>query len=496
MVDIEEEGELLIPLEEVEEGFIGPLPFIEEIVSSDSESEEDNMALKLPTITADMRFDRRKPGVGTTWSAFRSRLEEWVEWHGEGQVGWTPRHSKRILYFCLGETELLMARDHMIPANISSVDVNHEYGTLKKMLDKCSQVFQPLNESRLAKEGFDRSCQGEHENLDMYLSRLKLLFGQAHMGETVRRQDILVDRFVRGLRNTKARFAINSAETSCFDDISRALTIAKAAISAQIAEAPLSKRDQIAEGLTTANLTQKTSLNLIKSLSEDTSGLSPYTRVMTGHAGEGGSLNQSIAGGGQEAFDEPMEIGAFQPGLGIGAMQPEGEDDAIDIEALVEGMHQEQIFMIGALQRGDRDISKLKCFYCDVAGHFIATCYKRQTDIRNGTYKKRPASNYRRGAGRGAGSGQRGNFGRGSRGNTRGRGNGANRGSYSAGMAPAEASLPLAEEGNYDDVDEQQARIAGDIGAMTLAPGELEEDLEMNYTQGIGASDGSFGHLV
>ena len=219
---------------------------------------------------------------------------------------------------------------------------------------------------------------------------------------------------------------------------------------------------------------------------------------MTGHAGEGGSLNQSIAGG-QEAFDEPMEIGALQPGLGVAAMQPEFEEDGIDIEVgidLVEGMYQEQIFMIGALQRKERNISKLKCFYCDVAGHFIATCYKRQTDIRNGTYKKRPASNYRRGAGRGAGSGQRGNYGRGSRGNSRGRGSGTSRGGYSAGMTPIEELLPLAEEGHYDDVNEQQARIEGEIGAMTLAPGELEEDLERNYVQGVGAFDGSFGHLV
>ena len=170
----------------------------------------------------------------------------------------------------MGETELMMSRHILTDANIAEIDREHAFGTLIKVLDACKLVFQPANESRLAKEAFQRAIQSESETLDMFLSRLKLLFSQAHSGNEVDRQDILVDQFVRGMRNTKARYAINSAERSCLNNIDRALIIANAAISAQIAEAPLAKRDQITQGLASSNLTQKMSLALIRE----------YTRII------------------------------------------------------------------------------------------------------------------------------------------------------------------------------------------------------------------------
>ena len=162
---------------------------------SDTESEElVNMPLKLPNITADMRFDRKKPGTATTWSAFRRRTAQVLEYSKAGQVEWDESHSKRMFYLCLGETELMMTRHILTDANIAQTNRDHAFGTLEKILNACQLVFQPANESRLAKEAFQRACQSESETLDMYLSRLKLLFSQAHSGTEVARQDILVDQ--------------------------------------------------------------------------------------------------------------------------------------------------------------------------------------------------------------------------------------------------------------------------------------------------------------
>ena len=492
----------------IDEHDIGNLPVFGQIIqqviadSDDSADSDDdelvNMPLKLPNITADMRFDRKKPGTATTWSAFRRRTAQVLEYSKAGQGEWNESHSKRMFYLCLGETELMMTRHILTDVNIASMDTLndiHEFGTLEKVLDACQLVFQPANESRLAKEAFQRATQTESETLDMYLSRLKLLFSQAHSGTEVDRQDILVDQFVRGIRNTKARYAINSAERSCLKDIDRALVIANAAISAQIAEAPLAKRDQITQGLSSSNLTQKTSLALIRELHEDNTGLSSYGKVISGVAGEG-NLNNSFAGGHVE--DEPMDINALAL-MGFGSVE---EYDAEIESDLFEGMNAEQMFMIGAIQRGERDLSNMKCYYCDLPNHLIATCYKRQADIKEGTYKKAKfvKKAFRGGTGRGTGRGQRGSNRGGSRGqgSTRGRG-GTNTG-YSAGMAPGGFdTLPIAEEGlEGDTAGTSGTSYEGQLAAMTLGYGELEQDLEENYIQdNIGAmKDLGFHSLV
>ena len=58
-------------------------------------------------------------------------------------------------------------------------------------------------------------------------------------------------------------------------------------------------------------------------------------------------------------------------------------------------------------------------------------------------------------------------------------------------MAPGgHDTLPLAEEGNEYETCEtgEEGTFEGQMAAMTLADGELERDLEDNYTQGsIGA---------
>ena len=216
---------------------------------------------------------------------------------------------------------------------------------------------------------------------------------------------------------------------------------------------------------------------------DNSTGLSPYSRLVSGVAGEG-NLNQSVAGGHE---DEPMDINAL---AGFGSV----EEFNAEVDAdLFEGMHQEQIMMIGAFQRGEKDLSKMKCYYCDLPNHLIATCYKRQSNIKNGTYKKakfdRNARTFRGGTSRGANQGQRGN----SRGMSRGQGSrgcGGTRGGYSAGMAPGGYdTLPLAEEGVEDEAAGADGTLfEGQMAAMTLADGELEQDLEDNYSQGsIGA---------
>ena len=159
--------------------------------------------------------------------------------------------------------------------------------------------------------------------------------------------------------------------------------------------------------------------------------------------------------------------------------------------------------MIGAIQRGERDLSNMKCYYCDLPNHLIATCYKRQADIKEGTYKKAKfvKKAFRGGTGRGTGRGQRGSNRGGSRGqgSTRGGRGGTNTG-YSAGMAPGGFdTLPIAEEGlEGDTAGTSGTSYEGQLAAMTLGYGELEQDLEENYIQdNIGAmKDLGFHSLV
>ena len=461
------------------------------------------MPIKVPSIPSEMRYDRRKPGTSTSWSGFRMRLNQFILYNRRGQEAeWNHTDSKRVLFLCLGETELLMCKHLFTPENIEALDapganppVISEYGTITKMLDKCEQIFMPMSETRLSKEAFERCYQSHDETVDTFLSRLKLLFSAANPDHELERQDILVDKFVRGLLNDRARYAINSAENPVGDNIVRAVKIANSSISAQIAETPLNKRDAAAQGLATANLTSKTSLGLIKELQTDSNskhGLNAYQKVVGGTSTPT-DLNNTL-GGGAHTYDqvEPMELGAM-------SNWEFGYDEEELTADLLDGMYEEQMSFVAAFTSGKRELGKMKCFYCDNESHLIADCYKRKSDIRNGSYA--PRNRGRRGTGRGS-FGNRGNRGNANRGgynanrggyNNRGGNRGGKgtsfagaKGGYSAGIYNQDDEEVLsADEGNVGrdkKEDENSGKtLAGTLGALQLGDEELDLDMRENY---------------
>jgi hypothetical protein len=181
----------------------------------------------------------------------------------------------------------------------------------------------------------------------------------------------------------------------------------------------------------------------------------------------------------------------------LGAMTNwEFEYDEEELTAdLLDGMYEEQMSFVAAFTSGKRELGKMKCFYCDNESHLIADCYKRKSDIRNGSYA--PRNRGRRGAGRGS-FGNRGNRGSSNRGNRGGYNNrGGNRGGkgtsfsgakggYSAGIYNQDDDEVLsADEGTSgqakkDDGDAGKT-LAGGFAAMILDEEELDLDMGENY---------------
>ena len=97
--------------------------------------------LKMPSISADMRLDRKRPGTATSWSQFRTRMAEVISYNMHGQIGWLESNSKRLLFLCLGETEMLMTRNLFTTEYIPAVHPDHDFGTITKILDACKNIF-------------------------------------------------------------------------------------------------------------------------------------------------------------------------------------------------------------------------------------------------------------------------------------------------------------------------------------------------------------------
>ena len=343
--------------------------------------------VKVPNVPSDMCFDRKKGFNRRTWLGFRRHIEIWIANHTEN-AGWTAAHSKRLLYLALGETEQLMVNTLFTNENINNVVADTDFGTLEKMLLECDKIFQPTADKRMSLEIFYRCVQGDQEIIDVYLSRLKSLYAQAHAGKETERKDLLVTQFIRGLKNAKARYAVNTTQPPITTDIDKARSIANNSVAAQLADTPLSKRDTMNQGLSSSNIPQNTALTLLQELDPNTTaGLGAYHKITSGTAAH--DMNQTMGGN----FDAPeaMEIGAMSSG-----MEDFEEDEEQNPFELLEGVVAEQDALIAALQSGNKpDISKMKCHYCDIPGHFIARCIKRTNDQRRGIFRGRFRGNFR-----------------------------------------------------------------------------------------------------
>ena len=110
-------------------------------------------------------------------------------------------------------------------------------------------------------------------------------------------------------------------------------------------------------------------MHLIQDLKTPIANLSAYDRITSGGASH--DLNQTVGSIGTKDAIEPMEIGALT------ALDIDIEDP--DYDGLLEGIAEEQACRLAALEAGGRT-DRLKCHYCNTAGHFIRNCFKRSAD--------------------------------------------------------------------------------------------------------------------
>ena len=446
-----------------------------------TEEQAENMApVKIPNMPASLRFDRNDPKAYKTFAAFRKNMELFVAlgMAADEAGNWTEPIKKRLVTLALGEVEQLMCASLITEACLIATENTHKCSTFAKLLDELGKVFVPTSTSKLAQEAFHRAKQGPTETVDVFYTRLRSLFSQAHPGKEAERQDVLVQKFTEGLRNTMAKYQINAREDPVGDDIELAVRIANASVGAQIAEAPRARRDAIAQGLAPSNMQANEALSLINQL-EPAGAAAPYNSIMQGAAAQ--DLNQTIRHAPAQAHQldpvEDMELGAL---AGEDVIDPEIFEDP-DSNCLLEGIIVESQAYINAVNMG-RTTNNLTCYYCNDSEHFIRNCNKRAADLKNGIY---------RGAGRGrAGRGTRRGFqgynyrgspsGRFSWNNTRGfptrRGGQQQRGQYSAGLVE---EIQFADEGP-GAVDGATRQIA----AMQLDQPELEQEIDNAFDKG------------
>ena len=467
----------------------------EVVDSADTDTEEEspeeqvdrgNMApIKIPNMPASLRFDRNDPKAYKTFAAFRKNMELFISLGtaADDATNWTEPITKRLVTLALGEVEQLMCASLITEVSLNATENTHKCSTLARFLDELGKVFVPTSTSKLAQEAFQRAKQGPTETVDVFYTRLRSLFSQAHQGKEIERQDVLVQKFTEGLRNTMAKYQINAREDPVGDDIELAVRIANASVGAQIAEAPRTRRDAIAQGLAPSNMQANEALSLINQL-EPAGAAAPYSSIMQGAAAQ--DLNQTIKHAPVQTHQldpvEDMEIGAL---AGEDEIDPEIFEDP-DSNCLLEGIIMESQAYINAINTG-RSPNNLTCYYCNDSEHFIRNCNKRATDLKNGIY---------RGAGRGRagwrgtrrgtttrfqGNNYRGTpSGRSNWNNTRGfpnrRGGQQQRGQYSAGMVE---EIQVADEG--PGTMEETTRA---IAAMQLQQPELEREIDNAFDKG------------
>ena len=485
-----QQGEQGVDLEIVEDS----------VFEEESEEEEAKMTVTMPTLPANLTFNKKNTKGFETFAAFRRSFESFLKWHKD-KDGWKEAHSKRLLFNCLGEAEQIMASEVLSDANIED-----ETKTFKDVMKNVNELFIPMQQNKMSREAFFRCRQQDTETVSAFAARLRSLYAQAFPEMTEQRKDILINVFCHGLLNDMARYAINTADPPIVDDITKAVQVAERHISAQLAsQVSLNKRDAKAQGLNVRS-ENVTSLDLIGRMASQrhttSDGMAPYQQVLTGTATQ--SMNQTSFVNqavpvqqmqGQQSEVEPMEIGNFY----------EGSEEEIDpdLECLVEGMqaeHQEAMSLLAAVEAGGKIQDRPGCFYCSSKYHFIRSCPARSDDMAKGIFRGRSnrGGNYRGFQNVRNGRYQRGNYNgrgrfvsRGFHGNNSGYGNRGR--SFSAG-AMARSDMLVAEEG-HPEVDGARIRDGSEIGAMQFGLDALQlSDDQLERIIGIG-NEGRLGAI-
>ena len=152
-----------------------------------------------------------------TWSAYMERMEQYFIANDV-----TGNNKKRaILLSTCGPTTYSLIRSLVAPSKVTDI----QYGTL---LDKINKHFNPRPSIIMERYKFHSRTQQQGESITAFVAELRKLTEFCDFGDTV--NDMLRDRFVAGLNNTRIQHRLLAETTLTFtraQEITQAMELAE-----------------------------------------------------------------------------------------------------------------------------------------------------------------------------------------------------------------------------------------------------------------------------